>query len=43
MPIEIGNPSMQEENLLRGRAFDFDGGIGDLVWVRLFFAKPLVI
>ena len=30
---------MQEENLVRGRAFDFDGGIGDLVWVRLFFAQ----
>ena len=32
---------MQEENLVRGRAFDFDGGIGDLVWVRLFFSPNL--
>ena len=30
---------MREENLVRGRAFDFDGGIGDLVWVRLFFPQ----
>ena len=30
---------MREENLVRGRAFDFDGGIGDLVWERLFFPQ----
>ena len=37
-----------QENLVRGRAFDFDGGggggggvdggMGDLVWVRIFFS-----
>ena len=27
---------------VRGRPFDFwGGGIGDLVWVRIFFPKPL--
>ena len=33
-----------QENLVRGRVFDFDGGgggvdggMGDLVWVRIFF------
>ena len=50
-----------QENLVRGRAFNFDGGwawggggggkggagvsvmMADLVWLRIFFPKPLVV